>query len=1275
MIMKRFYLSICAVGLCLSPVFAQNKTENQPLLKLQSGEFGFNSLTTGEFSKAELAGWPSFNGNQYGVLILASNLSVAQQKEYKALGVEFLSAFKQGKYLVSVNQSVSNETLNSLNIEGLLPWSEEFKSLENFNDVPERASAGGQSILVNIHPFENISLSAIKSSVVSDNIAVMDERETYHFITIKTNPEHLDELVENEGVQYLDWVYEYGESENYTAATSHRVNYLSTDNTNGIEYEGQGVTVMLQDDGAVGPHIDRHGRETQMWAGSEGDHGDHVSGTILGAGNIDPRGKGQAPQADLFVYKAAPEYQGFDNIMADYFTHDIVITSTSYSNGCNAGYTALARTMDDQVQQRSALMHVFSAGNSGTSNCGYGAGNTWGNITGGHKVGKNVITVANLDNEDNIANSSSRGPAHDGRIKPDISATGSNVYSTIENYDYGVKSGTSMSCPGVSGSLAVLYSAFEDINGDKPEAGLMKSIVLNTADDLGVEGPDFIFGWGRINVRKAYEAIQNIDYQSGTLADGDSVNIALTIPANLHSAKIMVYWTDPEASVGASTALINDLDMTITDPNSNLLLPLILDPTPNASTLNNPAVPGEDHLNNVEQVVLSQPTGGVYNIKVKGFDVAQGPQKFFVTYWFEEEKITLTYPLGGESFVPFTSEKIRWDVSPDTGIVTIEYTPDNGATWNIVNNTQAANNHLDWSIPNIATGETRVRLTYAGQTVESENLSIIQTPSGLGVQYVCPDSIGLIWSNVSSATSYDVYRLGTKYMDSIGVSQNNTFVDYGVNPYSDFLWYSVSSNGPNSAEGKRAYAVKIQPGVTNCIIAIDAEVSAVSPSNGSLSDCFGDSISVSFTLTNAGTTLISAIDAEADFGGLLTNETFNIQLAPSADTLLTFNQMFVYPTGNTNLVVSIDLPNDGNSYNDSLASQIVPSSSNTVNEALWSEDFESFNNCSTDASCGEVDCNLANNWKNEENYVFDDIDWRVNSGETPSDFTGPTSDHTTGNSSGHYLYLEASGVCDEATALLLSPCIQLAEGGKPELVFWYNMRGPDLGSLHVDVFDGVSWTNDVMTPLIGNQGTPWMEQKADLSAFAGQTINLRFRGTTGVGYRSDIAIDDIGVLQPPVANFLPEVQNDGFSVNLTDLSLLADSMMFDLGDGTVLPNVPATYTYNQITVYNMTQEVYNDAGADTLTISLNTLSVDNPENQINIVSYPNPAIDFLYLQISDATVFNEMSVFSIDGTMIERRALIQDNTISIDLHTFALGSYFIELSGSQNAKIQFIKAK
>ena len=42
------------------------------------------------------------------------------------------------------------------------------------------------------------------------------------------------------------------------------------------------------------------------------------------------------------------------------------------------------------------LLHVFSAGNSNNNNCGYGAGNQWGNITGGHKQGKNVIATANV---------------------------------------------------------------------------------------------------------------------------------------------------------------------------------------------------------------------------------------------------------------------------------------------------------------------------------------------------------------------------------------------------------------------------------------------------------------------------------------------------------------------------------------------------------------------------------------------------------------------------------------------------------------------------------------------------------------------------------------------------------------------------------------------------------------------------------------------------------------------------------------------------------------
>ena len=87
--------------------------------------------------------------------------------------------------------------------------------------------------------------------------------------------------------------------------------------------------------------------------------------------------------------------------------------------------------MDKDVRDNPALMHVFSAGNSNGSNCGYGAGSQWGNVTGGHKQGKNVVATANITYLDAIAPSSSRGPAADGRIKPDLAAVGTNVYSCL----------------------------------------------------------------------------------------------------------------------------------------------------------------------------------------------------------------------------------------------------------------------------------------------------------------------------------------------------------------------------------------------------------------------------------------------------------------------------------------------------------------------------------------------------------------------------------------------------------------------------------------------------------------------------------------------------------------------------------------------------------------------------------------------------------------------------------------------------------------------------
>lgn len=153
-----------------------------------------------------------------------------------------------------------------------------------------------------------------------------------------------------------------------------------------------------------------------------------------------------------------------------------VITSTSYSQGCGGEYTNDASAVDEQIRENPALIHVFSAGNAGTSDCGYGAGSGWGNITGGYKAAKNTIACGNLDYLGNLATSSSRGPAADGRIKPDICANGVDQLSTEPPNDYAPGGGTSAAAPSIAGIVATLYHAFKiHNNGQNPESPLIKA--------------------------------------------------------------------------------------------------------------------------------------------------------------------------------------------------------------------------------------------------------------------------------------------------------------------------------------------------------------------------------------------------------------------------------------------------------------------------------------------------------------------------------------------------------------------------------------------------------------------------------------------------------------------------------------------------------------------------------------------------------------------------------------------------------------------------------
>jgi len=150
---------------------------------------------------------------------------------------------------------------------------------------------------------------------------------------------------------------------------------------------------------------------------------------------------------------------------------------------------------------------------------------------------------------------------------------------------------------------------------------------------------------------------------------------------------------------------------------------------------------------------------------------------------------------------------------------------------------------------------------------------------------------------------------------------------------------------------------------------------------------------------------------------------------------------------------------------------------------------------------------LPSGWQNALN---DNFDWTVRTGGTPTSNTGPSGDHTTG--SGYYLYTEASSPNNpNKTANLVSPLFDLSSLADVNVHFWYHMYGAAMGSLHLDVYDNGTWVNDVMPAISGNQGNQWLEKVVDLTAYAGKLVKFRFRGITGTGSTSDMAIDDFTI--------------------------------------------------------------------------------------------------------------------------------------------------------------------
>jgi hypothetical protein len=813
-----------------------------------------------------------------------------------------------------------------------------------------------------------------------------------------------------------------------------------------------------------------------------------------------------APGAELTYYTYPQNLTVVDN---DYANDNVRITSSSFSNNCN-NYTNFTARVDKDMVDNPKLIHVFSAGNNNGSNCGYGAGNQWGNITGGHKQGKNVIAVANFTWDDKIANSSSRGPAHDGRVKPDLGGVGTNVYSTQENNTYGSKTGTSMSCPGVAGTLALIYQGYKNYNNNsEPDGGLAKALLMNTADDLGNDHVDFIYGYGRINASRAMECIEEDKIVINTISGNGSNTFDINVPAGTKEVRVMLHWTDPQAIANTSRALINNLDLSVEHIVTNTTYqPWVLNPTPNATLLNSTAVRATDSLNNTEQFTLVDPDTGVYTVTVQGTGIPSGVQKYYVVYSFVMDKLKIMAPFGGEVLNPIDNYDIRFEGVNLTGNSSVDYSINNGSTWtNIVSSLNSSTRNYAWNIPNtIVSTQAKVRVINGSDTSISNTFSILRTPNGLSVDWVCLDSMQVSWAAVNGAIGYVTHLLGTEYMDSVGTTAQTSFVFRGTNP-NRVEWISVSALDSAGNKSVRAKAIETPTGLFNCILPYDVAVSQILHPLGNYSNCLNpNSISPTVMIHNRGIMPIDSITVYFQSGQTTINSFYANTIQPGDSAYVSFTGTISLSNGLNTVTAWSEHPKDDIWINDTSMAGVNLTVGSNFNTPYF-QNFDNFALCSDASDCESIVCSLGQGWNNEANSITDAIDFRTYSGSTPTSNTGPSQDHTSGN--GNYLYLESSA-CYNKYSILKSPCINIKDANQ-EFTFWYHMLGSEMGRLQVDILYDGKIDLDVMAPIQGNQANIWRQQRIALSKYAGLDIVVQFRAETGFWHRSDIAIDDIAI--------------------------------------------------------------------------------------------------------------------------------------------------------------------
>jgi hypothetical protein len=641
-------------------------------VRLQSRNIEVSAETTNEFLRA-LKDAP--DDALHGLAKFSRIPGGAERKALAAAGIHVLAPFQGFTYRVRVEKRLDMRTLErvspGMRLIPLTPpdrvapalWREDYARY-----VLKRPGEKPSNYVLT--PEGTVNLTVLMQRDVPDAVSTMVLGKHARTYTRRSNQAWLvtvtrasvRALASEDAVQWIGPAPLPFVAENDKTRTEINAELLQNFNAAGTTEDGRvqglggrGVQVALFDYGMDSSHGDLAGRVIRKDIANLGRHATHEAGTIAGSGVLSNgldswsrsngsnpyQWRGVAPLAQLI--DADHEKGGDSAVNRNYVVADgMDISNHSYAISLDGDYSSEDAIRDQLIRgdaisgsdQVPARLQVTSAANNGQSPDPELDGQQVGYFSLS-KQAKNVLVVGNWDSVDHkIHTESSLGPAHDGRIKPDVVAPGRTVASSSSAPGGGIKSagycsatsflpdcvnsagvtqtrqnfyrlgkGTSMASAATTGAIALVleqYAATYSVVLDQqpPLPSTLRGLMIHTARDKQTStpwlpesadgelrpsaGPDFVTGWGLIDAEAAVEVVRNRHLHEDTVQTTCDVrNYLFTVPAGTTTpVRITLAWDDFEADPGnppTEPTLVNDLDLELIDPSGARHLPWQLD--------------------------------------------------------------------------------------------------------------------------------------------------------------------------------------------------------------------------------------------------------------------------------------------------------------------------------------------------------------------------------------------------------------------------------------------------------------------------------------------------------------------------------------------------------------------------------------------------------------------------------------------------------------------------------------------------------------------------